>query len=238
MKRLALIPARGGSKGIPNKNIQIVGEKSLLARSIESAITANIFSEICVSTDSPVIAREALKCGVPVPFLRPDSLSTDESKSLDLIVHALDFYEKVEEIFDTISLLQPTSPFRTGGHVAEANSFFESSEAETLISVMNVSNFHESTLYTTSESVSNNGFKLESLSNLNEKSSGTRRQEFQNRYWRNGAIYIVRPKNIRKTQVLLTNPIVGFEMDWLSSINIDEPEDLALAQLLANKLAV
>ena len=102
MKRLALIPARGGSKGIPNKNIQIVGKKSLLARSIESAITANIFSEICVSTDSPVIAREALKCGVSVPFLRPDSLSTDESKSLDLIVHALDFYEKVEEIFDTI----------------------------------------------------------------------------------------------------------------------------------------
>ena len=103
---------------------------------------------------------------------------------------------------------------------------------------MNVSNFHESTLYTTSQSVTDNGLKLESLSNLNEKSSGTRRQEFQNRYWRNGAIYILIPKNIRKTQALLTNPIVGFEMDWLSSINIDEPEDLALAKLLANKLAI
>ena len=112
MKNLAIIPARGGSKGLKNKNILKFDNKPLLAWSILAAKKSKLFSKIIVSTDSKKIAVIAKKYGAEVPFLRPKKLSSDRSKSVDLVIHALDFYKKKNLFFKNIFLLEPTSPLR------------------------------------------------------------------------------------------------------------------------------
>lgn len=237
--RLALIPARGGSKGIPNKNLQYVGSKSLLERAIDSAKNTNLFSEICVSTDSDDIADLATIHGASVPFVRPSLLSSDTALGIEVIRHAIDFYNSRGVKFSNLTLLQPTSPFRDADDVSSAVTQFESSQFQTLISILDVTNMPLSTLYQTSDfSEGSELLNLKSLDNSMKVAKGTLRQDFRSLYWRNGAIYIIRPENILKYPVLLKEPIGGYAMDWLKSVNIDNPKDLEKARLLADKFGV
>jgi CMP-N-acetylneuraminic acid synthetase len=239
INRLALIPARGGSKGVPNKNLQYVGSKSLLERAIDSAKNTNMFSEICVSTDSDAIAELANTHGASVPFVRPSLLSSDKALGIEVIRHAIDFYDSKGIKFSNLTLLQPTSPFRDANDVSSAVTLFESSQFQTLISILDVTNMQLSTLYQTLDLSEESGLvNLMSLENSTKVAMGTLRQDFHSLHWRNGAIYILKPENVQKYPVLLKDPIGGYAMDWLKSLNIDNPQDLEKARLLADKFGI
>jgi CMP-N-acetylneuraminic acid synthetase len=112
-KVIAIIPARGGSKGLPGKNIKLLGGKPLIAWSIQRALESKYIDEVLVSTDSEEIARIALDHGAKVPFLRPAHLATDTASSVDTVLHALDFYrDNLDRHFDYVALIEPTSPLR------------------------------------------------------------------------------------------------------------------------------
>lgn len=237
-KRIALIPARGGSKGIPRKNLREVAGKSLLERSIEVARISNLFTDICVSTDDPMIAELALSFGANVPFLRPTELAGDESMTIDVIKHALKFYKEKGDSFETLTLLQPTTPFRKTDDLVLAHLSFDSSDYATLISVLDVSNFHPSTLYQRKKSIGAQVYEVQGLLSEKDFGSGQRRQTFEQRLWRNGSLYIFRPEILMFKASLITEPLMAFEMDWIRSINIDEVSDLELAQVIADALKI
>ena len=232
--KLALIPARAGSKGIINKNIVDLDGKPLMNWSIEIALNSNLFDVVCVSTDSSEIAHIARNAGAEVPFLRPIEISDDKSLQIDVMKHCLKFYQNRNLDFNSITLLQPTSPFRKIEDLASSLKLFSYQNYETLISVKDITEFADSACY--SSNMDNNALELFPLRPVpdNEK-SGTLRQNFEKKYWRNGSIYIFRPVNILVDRKLIKDPIVGFEMPWKRSINIDSYADLETARLLARQ---
>ncbi len=236
VRRLALIPARGGSKGIPRKNLQIIAGRSLLQRSIEVALGSKLFDEVCVSTDDTEIANLSKEWGASVPFIRPSELAADASRSLEVIKHAIAFFEAKHQFFDSLTLLQPTTPFRDVNQLIAAHDIFDSTMCATLISVTDVSAFHPSTLYRVKSRVDKDGFLLENWTNQSLNGGGTLRQEFESQFWRNGSIYIFRPQVIMKSLILLNHPIAAISMDWIHSLNIDTLEDLALAKIVASSI--
>ena len=121
---LALIPARGGSKGLPRKNVRNICGKPLIAWSVEAAKKCRYTDAVVVSTDDREIADAAQSAGAAVPFMRPAELATDAASSMDVILHAISYFEKKGESFDVLVLLQPTSPLRDSGHVEEALDMF------------------------------------------------------------------------------------------------------------------
>jgi N-acylneuraminate cytidylyltransferase len=134
MKPLVVIPARGGSKGVPGKNIKILGDKPLIQYSIEAA--REVFSDevICISTDNLKIKQVVESLQLNVPFLRPSELAEDTIGTYEVLLHAVDYYESISYFPDTIILLQATSPFRTGNHIKEALLLFDD-KCEMVVSV-------------------------------------------------------------------------------------------------------
>lgn len=131
---VAIIPARGGSKRLPNKNIKLLGGKPLIVWTIEAAITSNLF-DIIVTTDSDEIASIARSVGVSVPFIRPAELSTDIASTHDVISHAVDWIEENEGKVSRITLLQPTSPLRTAVDITQAMTMYDTKQASAIVSV-------------------------------------------------------------------------------------------------------
>lgn len=132
---IALILARDGSKGLPQKNIKVLSGKPLIAWSIEQALTSRYIDKVVVSTDSLKIASLARRYKAEVPFIRPKRLATDKAKSIDVILHALDFYKSKNEIFDISILLQPTSPLRKEADIKKAIEALFVNKAKAIISV-------------------------------------------------------------------------------------------------------
>jgi CMP-N,N'-diacetyllegionaminic acid synthase len=229
--KLALIPARAGSKSIVDKNIVDLDGKPLVNWSIEVALNSKLFDVVCVSTDSSEIATIAKIAGAEVPFLRPTDLSDDRSNSIDVIFHCLEFYQNSGVEFNSVTLLQPTSPFRKNDDLINSLELFKTSSCKTLISVQDITEFSDHHCYS---GKFNNNF-LE-LTHSNEDSihqkRGSLRQDNPRKYWRNGSIYIFEPDNILIHNKLLTYPLVGFEMPWQRSININNYSDLELARFL------
>ena len=136
MKNLYLIPARGGSKGLPGKNIKELNGKPLIYYSIDAARQFAPNADICISSDDSETIRTVEKYGLQVPFVRPDKLATDHATSFDVIRHALEYYENQNIHYDVVILLQPTSPFRKVEHIAEAINLFRSEhEIDMIVSV-------------------------------------------------------------------------------------------------------
>ena len=130
MRILGLIPARGGSKGIPHKNSKLLGGKPLIAYSIEAALASAQLTSVLVSTDDEGIAEVSRQFGAQVPFLRPAALAQDHSPTIDTVVHALQYYRATGEDYDAVCLLQPTSPFRTAQDIQLAVSAFRQAGTE------------------------------------------------------------------------------------------------------------
>ena len=193
---------------------------------------SNLFDEICISSDNPQILEEARNFGAEIHFLRPESISLDTTLQAEVISHALDFFATQNTSFDTLTLLQPTSPFRSVHDLITAHKLFDEAKAKTLISVENASRFNDSSLYDAAESSNNMLIDLLSRKVLPSEKLGTLRQEFKQQFWRNGSLYIFRLENGTIGSELLKPPIVGFLMDHLKSINIDSAEDLLLARLV------
>jgi len=213
---LFLIPARGGSKGIPKKNIKELNGKPLIYYTID--VIKNIVPEdnICVSTDDPEIIEKVENYGVKVLFKRPDDLASDTATTIDVIKHALDFYKNRGKVFDGLVLLQPTSPLRNSTHLKEAMKLF-SDDIDIVVSVKITSSNPYYILFEENS---------EGYLELSKKGNYTRRQDIPIVYERNGAIYIY---NLNRS---FLNPQrqVKYVMDDYSSIDIDDESDWFLAE--------
>lgn len=219
-KILALIPARGGSKGIKNKNIINLCGKPLISYSIESCKKCDYIDRIVVSTDSDAIAEVALRYGADVPFKRPNNLAADTSKTIDAVLHAIDFFNSQGERYDVLLLIQPTQPLRTSGDITSALEKYFRDEVD-LVSVCEVED--NPVLIRTIEDN-----KLKKMLSVN---STCRRQDFPVYYKVNGCIYINSIDNLSVETSFNDNPGY-FIMERSHSIDIDEPMDLLVAEAI------
>lgn len=223
-KILALIPARGGSKGIPNKNIISLANKPLIAYSIEECKKSRYIDDIVVSTDSETIAKVAKEYGAEVPFLRPEELAKDTSKTVDSVLHAIEELGKFGRDYDSFVLIQPTQPLRTFEDIDGAIEIHYENEKKNVVSVCEVSE-HPLLMRTISNGV------LEPLLN---KSSTCRRQDMDKYYKVNGCVYVNSVDKLDVNTSFNDNPI-PYIMDQSHSVDIDEPSDLEYAEFLLNK---
>lgn len=218
-KILALIPARGGSKGIPGKNTRELAGKPLIAYTIEAARSCACLDDVLVSTDSEEIAGVAEKFGAWVPFLRPEELAGDRSKTIDAVIYTLERLAKEGKEYDYVVLLQPTSPLRTSEDVEGAVRL----ALETGKDVVAVSEVADSPiLVRTCDNAGN-------LTPLLPGGSTIRRQDMPDYYRVNGSIYVNRVRSLTGDSSLNDNP-VGYIMPRERSVDIDESVDFAVAE--------
>lgn len=230
---LGLIPARHGSKGIIGKNTRLMCGKPLLEWTIEAGLGASCLTNLILSTDSPEALKIAEKFPIEVPFQRPDDISGDQSKTKDVVKHALDFLSSRGRQFTDVVLLQPTSPIRDASDIQRAWEIYQGSGANTLISVCRADKFASHFMYF---SKFGGEQKFEFLQGASESSMNPiRRQEVSPLWWRNGAIYIFQAQKFLESDEILNNPIVGYEMSWNRSVNIDDESDWKLAEHLLSQ---
>ena len=228
MKVLTIIPARCGSKGIKDKNIIDVCGKPLIEYSIKQALElkkSGLVDRVVVSTDCKKIANISKKLGAEVPFLRPNELASDTSKSIDFIIHAIEYYKSINIYFDAILLLQPTSPLRSFKILSSAIKIFANANEESLISVYKEEYINDLVMYKNSSEI-----KLKPLNKQHNK--GVRRQEHGSIYVRNGAIYLTKVNYIEKYKQIISDNPLFIEMKKNDSVNIDTIEDLELLSIL------
>lgn len=219
MKILGLIPARGGSKGVPGKNIKLIGGKPLLEYTFEQAKKSHLLDRVVISTDDIEIAKVANDMGLEVPFIRPKEFANDNSGSLGVVHHALEFFESQGIFYDAVCLLQVTSPLRPEGSIDEALSMFIRNQPDSLVSVRKVPD--EFNPHWTFKILKDNKLKI----STNEKLIIPRRQDLPVAYHRDGAVYISSKDTIKYKGSLLGNEILGFPLDTDRLINIDTMED-------------
>ena len=217
MRVLGLIPARGGSKSIPRKNLVDLGGVPLIQWTIQAALGSNL-ERVVVSTDDDEIAEISKSLGAEVPFKRPAELSSDQTLSIDVVLHALDVLEKD---FDAVMMLQPTSPFRTSIDIVGAIKIIDG--ASSVISVVPVEGTHPARMKFVEDGVLIDPPFAETIENMP-------RQELRPMYIRNGAIYLTRISDLRHRTFkgALSRALI---MPKERSINIDTGFDLALARV-------
>ena len=218
---LAVIPARGGSKGLPGKNIKVLGCKPLIAWTIDAALNTNVIDKIVVSTDCQDIAKVAKNFGAEVPFIRPDELSSDTATTSDVISHVLN---SMKEKYDIIILLQPTSPFRTTKDIEKAFELYNSTSTSSVVSVYQADK--SPYWYFSRDNIG----MINPV--LNMEGQFSRRQELPDTYLLNGAIYIVDVKKFLSYEKFIFDDSLSYVMSKESSIDIDEAIDFQLAQLI------
>lgn len=224
MKVLGLIPARGGSKGVPRKNIRELCGKPLIQYTIDAALAAEKLDEVMVSTEDEEIAAIAKNLGAAVPFLRPEELASDDSPTIDAVVHVLHSYQKLGKFFDAVCLLQPTNPLRTSLLIDSCIEKFEITKADSLLSVRSVPHeFNPHWIYEVSES---NFLKLAT----GETEIIPRRQQLPPAYYRDGSIYITKASVILEQHSLYGAKISYFNVDHLDHVNIDTEQDWKKAE--------
>jgi CMP-N,N'-diacetyllegionaminic acid synthase len=226
---LGIVPARGGSKGIPRKNLALLDGRPLIAWTIRSALESGVFERLIVSTDDYEIAEVARREGADVPFFRPAEFAGDVAPAIGVIRHALDALGlPLSDSSSSVAYLQPTSPFRTVAQLREAVELFKKQQPDTLVSV---------------QQVPHNMVPGAQMVPLGEgrplwldspASEVLRRQEKAVTYARNGpAILIVSARDVLEHGRLYGERVLGYEMDRLSSLDIDDPSDLDMARALA-----
>ena len=222
---LGLITARGGSKGIPDKNIRNLVGKPLIAWTIEAALSSLCLDRVIVSTEDDRIADLALQYGAKVPFMRPAELAQDRSSSVDVAIHALKWLSEFEGYSpDYVMLLQPTSPLRTSKDIQQAVSIV--SEDPTA-SVVSVTQAHPHPYWM--KTVLPNG----SLSDIfPAEKVPTRRQDLPPAYAFNGAIYIVKPEVLLTQKTFIPENTLAYIMPPENSLDIDTPWEFYLAELI------
>lgn len=232
MKILTIIPARGGSKGIKDKNIIDVCGKPLIYYTIEPALKlkeSGLIDELIVSTDSEKIKNVSEKCNAYVPFLRPESISGDKAKSIDFLIHAIQFFKDRGVTYDAILLLQPTSPLRDFDLLKQSIELFVTSSSNSLISCYKEEYINDLVMYK-----SQNNSKV--LSPLNENhNKGVRRQDHGDVFVRNGAIYITRVDYLEETRQIICDAPLLVEMKKSQSVNVDSYEDLEILRRILCK---
>lgn len=219
-KAVAIIPARGGSKGLPRKNILPLAGKPLITWTIEACLQSSFVSRTIVSSDDAEILETATKYGAEA-MLRPGKLSSDSALTVPVISHVLTALEGQLKGIRYIVLMQPTSPLRTAKHLDEAFTLLTSSGATSLISVSQPA-------HSPLKSFRMEGGSLRGL--VNDEYPFMRRQDLPDTYLANGAIYIVDLDEFKKHQSLLTSKCLPYKMDDKASLDIDNLQDLRSAE--------
>lgn len=224
-KILCVIPARGGSKGLPGKNIKQLIDKPLIAWSIEQGLGCKYVNEVVVSTDSEEVAEIARKYGARVPFLRPDFLAQDDSSTADVLLHMIVELEKIGETFDYILLLEPTSPLR---EVIDIDKAFEQllsiPNAKSIVGISKVESQHPS--FTVSLDTDNNFIRSKNDFKV------LRRQEIEELYFYEGSVYISEIETYKEKKNFYHKDALGYIMLKWKSLEIDDEVDFIMTEAL------
>lgn len=223
MRILGVVPARGGSKSVPRKNIAPLAGVPLIGYTIQAARAAKRLARCIVSTDDEEIAETARRLGADVPFLRPAQLSTDAALSLPVLQHAMEQAEAADGPYDAVMMLQPTSPLRASSDIDTAAELLERSGADSVVSVVDVGGWHPARMKRVLE-----GGVLVNYADPDGPEDMRPRQALPPVYIRNGAIYLSR------RTVIVAGAMVGkdcraYIMPAERSINVDGPADLVAA---------
>ena len=224
-KILWLVAARSGSKSIPDKNIKLLGGYPLISFRIKSAIATEFPKDVWVSTDSEVYANLSQQFGATIPFIRPEILALDDASSIDVVLHAMDFATKCNLKYDYIGLLEPTSPF------------ISSNQLDSALNILNSSN-DASAIVAVRESRPNRIFIQEESLYLTELAKNiqsitkTGRQFFRKEITPSGGFYISKWDNFLQDKTFYSQKTLGFHVDDISGLEIDEPIDWKFAEFI------
>jgi len=227
---IAFIPARGGSKGVPGKNIKDLCGKPLISYTIEAALKAKTIDRVIVTTDDADIARVAKEAGAEVPFMRPDYLASDTASAIDVYLHAADFVSKeTGKPVEKFMVLLPTVPLRDERHIDEAVAQFEKDKATTLIS------------FTEAEVPAGWYHQMDEEGRVKNAGFGAKGSNVANRqtnaayYIPNGAIYILDYKLLKEKRTYYCDETYAYVMKREDSVDIDYPIDFEIAELMMKK---
>ena len=227
MNNIAIIPARGGSKGIKHKNLKKVGNKSLIQRAVLSATPS---METIISTDNIEIAKEAVKFGAKLLSLRPAYLSSDSAKTIDVLIYTAKEYEsKFKKKLDNIFLIEPTSPFRNFIHVKKTLDLILNNEYKSVISICNLERKPENIFVKNSTLTRYIKSPIETYE---------MRQSMNHLCRLNSAIYAINRESLISKEVLIDTPTGYIEMTNMESINIDTELDLKFANLVSKEYKI
>jgi N-acylneuraminate cytidylyltransferase/CMP-N,N'-diacetyllegionaminic acid synthase len=221
---LAIIPARGNSKGLKNKNILNLNGKPLISYSITEALKSKLISRVMVVTDSIKIAEISKKFGAEVPFIRPQHLAKDNSMIIDTYIYTLEFLKNKKQVYKEFVSLLPTSPLRTSYDIDESIKLFKKKKAKTLISITNLDKPVEWNLFLSKKS------RIKKY--LENNSAILNRQNYKPLFVPNGSIYIFNYSFLKKTREYYNNRTYGYFMPKSKSVDIDKDIDFKLAEIL------
>jgi CMP-N,N'-diacetyllegionaminic acid synthase len=224
MKVLGIVPARGGSKGVPRKNIRLLHGKPLLAYTAKAALESRRLSRVILSTEDEEIAEVGRSCGLDVPFMRPQELAMDSSPTLPVVKHAVAALQALGETFDAVCLLQPSSPLRRSVDIDNSIELLQRTGADSVVSVLPVPHeYNPKWVYWQGE----NG---ELSISTGDKDPVTRRQDLPAAFHRDGSIYVTRTEMIVDRDSLYGDSVVAYNMPPECSVNIDTEEDWLKAE--------
>jgi CMP-N,N'-diacetyllegionaminic acid synthase len=227
MKILAIVPARGGSKRLPGKNIKVLGGRPLIAWTIEAALQSGVVTDVVISTDDLAIADVARAFGGNVLSMRPAHLATDTAGSFDVVVQVLDEYEAVHGAVEAVMLLQPTSPFRSAESIRRAVVQFQQDVSRSVVSVTAASS-HPAWCFRLDGDTMTPFLGWESLSR--------RSQDLEPAYTLDGSIYLLAPDVLREQKRFVGPGTVPLVMtDSREALDIDTPEDWDIAVRLLER---
>ena len=228
---MAIIPARGGSKGIPGKNIADIAGKPLIAWTIEAALASRIIDRVVVSTDDDKIAEIARNHGAEVPWMRPPELALDTTATVDVLIYNLQRLETEQNyIPDLIMLLQPTSPLRTSDDIVNAVDVYKEKDAKTVVSVCETSD-HPYLV----KKLDDTG-QISTFMDISSGEQNLRRQDLPPAYVLNGAIYLTGRNSLLQQKSLYEKPVFAYIMPAERSIDIDTPLDMELARVILKNM--
>jgi CMP-N,N'-diacetyllegionaminic acid synthase len=225
---LGLIAARGGSKGLPGKNIRPLYGKPLIEWSISAAKAASCVDSIVVSTDDAAIAEVARRAGADVPFRRPSELATDTASSVDVVIHAVDMLAKTEPAFDIVVLLEPTSPLREASDIDEAVDRLMRTSAGSVVSVCRAVSAHPAFMFRQDENCRLQPF-------LERQPTGLRRQDLDPVFFLDGTLYVSRVDVLRNKRSFYHEDTVAFEIPKWKALEIDDVNDFIMVEALMAK---
>lgn len=226
-KIIGIIPARGGSKGLKNKNIKFFLDKPLISWSIEVGLKSKYIDEVMVTTDSSEVLEIAKNYGAKVPFIRPDELSSDTATSMDVIFHALNYYQdELNQGYDYIILLEPTSPQRTVHDIDDAiEKLINNTQATALVSTSKVESCHPSYMIKKLEDGFFEGYE-------NKDINITRRQDFVDLYFIDGSLYISQIDVLFEKRSFYHNRTLCYDVPKWKSLEIDDLDDFLMIEAL------
>lgn len=225
LKVLCLVTARGGSKGLPRKNVRPLLGKPLVAWSIEAGLRAPSADALVVSTDDADIAQAAREAGARVPFMRPTELAGDTASSVDVVLHAIDWLATAGEHYDLVVLLEPTSPLRESSDIEAAIELLAVSGAGAVVSVCRAESLHPAFMYRRDA-----GGRLRPF--LDRQPTGLRRQEIEPLYFLEGSVYVSRIDMLRERRSFYHDDTVAYEVPKWKSLEIDDLDDFLMIEAL------